>query len=112
MQAADILADRVVEPNLALLAQLHDAGRGKALRMRGDAEAMARGELLAGVEIGEAERMFGDDFAAMDECDDDARLLKCRLLEFDPGADVVERGSQPIVHCVPIARRDWCARLA
>ena len=42
MQAADILADRIVEPQLALLAQLHDAGGGESLRMRGDAEAVAR----------------------------------------------------------------------
>lgn len=102
MQAADILADRVVEPDLALLAQLHDAGRSKTLGVRSDSEAVARGQLLAGVEIGEAEGMLGDDRAAMGECDDDARLLECRLLEFDPGADVVDRGSQPRVHCAPI----------
>ena len=113
MQAADILADRIVEPELALLAQLHDAGRGKALRVRGDAEAVARGQLLAGVEIGEAECMLGDDLAAMGEGDDDAGLLECRLLEFDPGADVVDRGSQPIVHCAPICEGEyWCERLA
>ncbi|MET4444749.1 hypothetical protein ABIB75_003026 [Bradyrhizobium sp. GM2.2] len=102
MQAGDMLADGIVEPELALLAQLHDAGRGKALRVRGDAEAVARGELLAGVEIGEAERMLGNHLAAMDEGDHDARLLDCGVLEFDPGANVVDRGSQPLVHCAPI----------
>ncbi|MGY4428991.1 hypothetical protein ACVWWO_001468 [Bradyrhizobium sp. F1.13.1] len=110
MQAGDILANGIVEPELALLAQLHDAGRGKALRVRGDAETVARGELLAGVEIGEAERVLGDDFAAMGECDDDAGLLDCGVLEFDPGADVVDRGSQPIVHCAPVCEgRFWWA---
>ena len=104
MQAADILADGIVEAELALLAQLHNAGRGKALRVRGNAEAVARSELLASVEIGKPKCMLGDDLAAMDECDHDAGLLDGRLLEFDPGADVVDRGSQPRVHCAPIAR--------
>lgn len=108
MQAADILADGIIEPDLALLAQPHDAGGGKALRVRGDAEAVARCELLAGVEIGKPERMLGDDLAAMDKRDDHARLLDCRQLEFDPGADVVDRGSQPRVHCAPILRVDKC----
>ncbi len=99
MQAADMLADGIVEPELALLAQLHDAGCGEALGMGGDPEEMARGELLAGVEIGETEGMLGDDLAAMDEGDDEAGLLDGRQLEFDPGADVVDRGSQPRVHC-------------
>ncbi len=107
-----MLADGVVEPDLALLAQLHDAGGGEALGVRGDAEAVARGELLAGIEIGEAERMLGDDLAAVSECDEDAWLLDCRQLEFDPGADVVDRGSQPRVHCAPICREVRCGRLA
>ncbi|MGY3276418.1 hypothetical protein ACVJ5M_004015 [Bradyrhizobium sp. S3.7.6] len=102
MQAADMLADRVVEPQLALVAQLHDAGGGEALRMRGDTAAVARGEFFAGVEIGKTKGVLGDDFAAMGKCDDDAGLLECRLLEFDPGADVVDRGSQPRIHCAPI----------
>jgi len=99
MQAADILADGIVEPELALLTQLHHAGRSKALGVRGDAEAMARRQLLAGIEIGEAEGVLGNDLAAVDESHHDAGLLEGALLEFNPGADVVDRGSQPIVHC-------------
>lgn len=110
MQVAHILADGIVEPELALLAQLHDAGRGKALRVRGDAEAVARSELLASVEIGKAERMLGDDLAAMNKRDHDAGLLEGRLLEFDPGADVVDRGSQPRVHCATGLRGEIGAR--
>ncbi|MHC2668475.1 hypothetical protein ACVI1J_000638 [Bradyrhizobium diazoefficiens] len=37
--------------------------------------------------------MLGNDIAAIDEGDDHTRLLDCRLLEFDPGADVVDRGA-------------------
>ena len=48
VQALDILPDRIVEPQFALLAQLHDAGRGKTLGMRRDPKSMMRGQLFAG----------------------------------------------------------------
>ncbi|MGX1232121.1 hypothetical protein AB7M71_005213 [Bradyrhizobium japonicum] len=57
---------------------------------------------LASVEIGNTKGVLGDDLAAIGECDDDAGLLDCRQLVFDPGADVVDRGSQPRIHCAPI----------
>ena len=76
MQAFDILPDRIVEPQLALLAQLHDFGGGETLRMRSDPEAVARGEFFAGDEIGVAERVFGNDLAAMRDGDNTARLLR------------------------------------
>ena len=44
--------------------------------MRCDPKPVARGELFAGVEIGVAERVFGDDLAAMRDGDDAARLLR------------------------------------
>ena len=47
VQALDKLPDGIVELELALFAQLQDAGRGEALRMRGDAKAMARREFFA-----------------------------------------------------------------
>lgn len=93
MQVADILADGVVEPQLALLAQFQDAGGGEALGVRGDAKAVPRRQLFAGVEIGKAEGMLGDDFAAMGDRDDEARLLRSDQLKLDPRADVVDRGS-------------------
>ena len=92
---------RVVELELALLAQLHDAGGGEALRMRGDAEAVARRERFAGVEIGGAEGALQHDLAAMRDRDDAARLLRGLHLEFEPARDVVERGGEPAVHGVP-----------
>ena len=51
----------IVELELALLAQLHDAGGGEALRVRGDAKAVARRERLAGREIGGTEGALEDD---------------------------------------------------
>ena len=45
---------------------------------------------------------MSNDFAAMGKCNDDAWLLDRGQLEFDPGADVIDRGSQPFVHCAPI----------
>ena len=44
MQAGDVLPDLVVELEAAGFAQLHDAGCREALRMRGDAETMPRGQ--------------------------------------------------------------------
>src|SRR3954471_21049911 len=58
METIDVVAGRIVELELPLLAQLHDAGGGEALRMRGDAEAVSRGERFAGVEIGVTEASF------------------------------------------------------
>src|SRR5262249_12075394 len=51
VQAIDIKAGSVVEPELALFTQLQNAGCGEALRVRGDAKAMARCEFGAGCEV-------------------------------------------------------------
>ena len=98
VQALDILPDRIVEPQFALFAQLHDSGRGKALRMRGDPKPVARGQLFAGFEIGVAERMFGDDLAAIRDRDDAAGLLRRPHLKLEPTADIVDRGLLPGFH--------------
>ena len=55
VQTVDVVSDRVVELELALLAQLHHAGGGEALGMRGDAKAMARREADAPGQVGVAE---------------------------------------------------------
>ena len=98
MQALHILPDRIVQPQLTLLPQLHDSGRGETLGMRSDPEAVARGELFAGGEIGVAEREFRDDLAAIRDRDDAAGPLRGPHLEFDPVADVADRGLQPWFH--------------
>ena len=98
MQALHILPDRIVQPQLALLPQLHDSGRGETLGMRSDPEAVARGQLFAGGEIGLAERIFGDHLAAMGNGDDAARPLRGAQLEFDPAAQISERGLHPWFH--------------
>src|SRR5262249_17908786 len=56
MQPRYIAADRIIEPQFALFAQLHQARGGKGLGVGGDAKAMARRQLFAAVEIGTAER--------------------------------------------------------
>src|SRR6185503_6008113 len=69
VQAIDIVPGRVVEFELALLTQLQNSGGREALGMRGDAKAMARGQRLAGAEIGGAERAFEHDPVAMRDRD-------------------------------------------
>jgi len=54
VQAFHIFANRVVQAQLAGFSQLHDAGGGEALRMRGYAKAMARRQCFAGREISRA----------------------------------------------------------
>src|SRR3954452_24407536 len=55
METIDVVAGRIVELELALLTQLHDSRGGESLGVRGDAEAVARGELLTAVQVGVAE---------------------------------------------------------
>jgi hypothetical protein len=98
VQPFDILPDRIVQPQFAPLAQLHDAGCGKALRVRGDPKPVPRRQLLAGVEVGGSEGVFGDDLAAVGDSDHAAGLLHALHLKFEPVADVVHRVSQPWLH--------------
>ena len=98
VQAVDILPDWIVEPQFALLPELHDSGRGEALRMRCDPKPVARGELFAGSEVGMSERVFGDDLAAMGDGDDAAGLLGGPHLKFDPATNVADRGLHPRFH--------------
>ena len=85
------LADRIIELELALLAQLHDAGGREALRVRRDTEAMARRQALAFVQVGVAKRLVEHDAAAVGDGDHAAGLLGHPHLEFEPARDVVER---------------------
>ncbi len=98
MEIADILPDRIVEPELAPLAQFHDARRREALGMRGDPETVARRQLDALREIGVTEGLFENDPAALRDGDDAAQLLRLAHLEFEPPGDIVERRRQPSVH--------------
>src|SRR4051812_7884530 len=66
--------------------------------MRSDAKPVARGQRLAGSEIGMAERVFGDDLAAVCDSQDAAGMLRGPQLEFDPVADIANRGPQPCLH--------------
>src|SRR5215213_2019010 len=98
MQAADELPGSIVELELAMLAQLHNAGGGEALGMRGDAKAMARSERFAGVQIGKSERALQHHLVAIRNRDQAARLLRGGHLEFEPLRDVAESGFEPAIH--------------
>jgi hypothetical protein len=63
-----------------------------------DPEAVARRQLFAGGEIGNAERMFGDDLTAMRDRDDAAGPLRRLNLKLEPIADVADRGLLPGFH--------------
>src|SRR3954452_5388275 len=91
MQTIDVVAGRIVELELPLLTQLHDARGGEALGMRRDAEAVSRGERFAAVEIGMTEGVFEHDLVTTRDRDDAAWLLRGLHLEFEPARDVVER---------------------
>ena len=92
MQAVDIIAGRIVELELALLAQLHDAGGGEAFGMRGDAEAMARGQLFAGREIGVPNARSNTTLPRCAIATMQPGCCEALHLEFEPARDVVECG--------------------
>src|SRR5262249_7315748 len=98
MQAVDMAASPVVKRQAAFLAQLHDAGGGEGLRMRGNAEAMARRQCRALRRIVMAEGCFEHHLAALGDGDGNAGQLEATPLEVDPLRDVVERRLQPFLH--------------
>src|SRR5439155_18362519 len=82
----------------ALLAQLHDSGRGETLGVRCDPKPVPRRELFAGRQTGLAEGELGDDLAAICYGDDAAGLLRALHLEFDPAAEISDRVRYPRLH--------------
>lgn len=98
VQALDIGAGPVVEPQAPLLDEAQGTRSGEALRMRGDAEAVARRQRLAGCKIGAAERSFQHDLALAGDRDRATGLVMEPALEFEPACDIVERGGQPGLH--------------
>jgi hypothetical protein len=81
IEAFDIVADGIVEFQPALFAQLHHARRGETLRMRSDAETMARRHFFAAAEIGYSESLFENDAALMGDGDHAAGLIGERHLQ-------------------------------
>src|SRR6516225_6355091 len=98
VQVGDILANGIVEPELAQLAQLHHSCCRETLGMRRYPKAMTRREALALGEIGIPERLLEDELALVRNCHHAARLLRHAHLEFEPARDVLERWSQPFLH--------------
>src|SRR5690242_5395398 len=84
MQTLHVLANRVVQAQLAAFAQLHDAGSGETLGMRGDAETVARSERLARGQIGRPECSLEGDLVALHDERDAAGLPGQPHLEFEP----------------------------
>ena len=95
VQARNVLAGRVIQPQAPLLAQLHDGGGGEGLGVGGDAEAMARRQLRAGREIGVAERGVEHDLALVGDGDGAAGLIRQAHLVGEPLRDVGERRREP-----------------
>ena len=84
MQTLHVLANRVVQAQLAGLAQLHDAGSGETLGMRGDAKAVARRERLAGQQIGRPECSLEGDLVTLHDERNATGLPRQPHLEFEP----------------------------
>ena len=108
VQALHVAAGRIVELQLALLAQLHDAGGGEALGMRGDAHQMPRRQLDLAIRIGVAPGLLQHHLALVRDRQHATRLLGQAHLEAEPLGDVVEGGCEPSVHGVVSSfLREW-----
>jgi hypothetical protein len=98
MQPADVARDAVFEPQLPLLAQLHDARGSEALRMRGDAKQMPRPERRSLHGIGVPEGRLENDLVPVRDRHRAARLLVQPHLELEPARQVIDRWLQPVRH--------------
>jgi hypothetical protein len=84
MQACQVSPYAIIEAQPTLLAKLHDAGGGQALRERRDAKAVAGRERFAAEAIGIAESPLQGDLAMMRDGNHAARLPGQAQLEFQP----------------------------
>lgn len=66
---AQVLAQRIVEPELAGVAQLQDGDRGQLLAQGADLEARVRRDRSAGLQVGDAEATRVDQLAVADHGD-------------------------------------------
>jgi hypothetical protein len=98
MQPADVAADPLIELQLALLAQLHDSGGGKALRVGSDAKTMARRERRALTQVRMAERLLEHYASAIGDSDHAAGLVVEPPLELKPAHQVLERRRERARH--------------
>jgi len=77
----------IVEPDLALIAQLHDGGGGEQLAVRGHAELGGPRHADAAGDTGKAEASGPDEPLAGDDSDGDARELTVGHLGVHPGLE-------------------------
>jgi hypothetical protein len=72
--------------------------------MRRDPKPVARGEPFLRIEVGVAERVLSYDLVSMCDRQDTAGLLRRLKLEFNPVADVFDRGLHPWFHVRHVLR--------
>src|SRR5690349_3561615 len=98
MQSCHISPDRIIQFDAATLAQLHDAGSGEALGVRGNAKAMAWCQRLILAQVSGAERLLQDYLVTMRDGDDATGLFGEPHLECKPLWNVLQGGRQPLIH--------------
>jgi len=105
VQPLDMATDGIVQRQAPAFAQQHDASGGEGFGVRGDAEAVARGQRFGARQVGGSKSLFQNDATLMGDGDGAAREFRLPHLEFDPARNVVERGLEPGVHGGPIRGR-------
>ena len=106
MEAVDIGADAVVEPQSPGLGEAEQSGGGEGLGMGGDAEAVARRQRFARREVGAAEGGLQDDVASAGHGDGAAGLIVMAPLELHPTRNVIQCGGEPGFHRLAVFAAD------
>ena len=91
--ALDVPVERVLEVELARVAQLHDRGGGERLRDRADAVLRVRRRLVTRLDVGGADRALPDQLAVAENGGAEARHALLALLRSD---EPLEARSQPL----------------
>src|SRR5439155_16751297 len=92
-RALDVAVERVLEVELARVAQLHDRGPGERLRDRADAVLRVRRRLEARLDVRDADRGLPDELRVADHGGADARRALLALLAPD---ELLETRRQPL----------------
>ena len=92
-RAVDVLVERVLEVELALVAQLHDRRRGERLRDRAEAVLRVGRRLALRLDVGRADRGLPDDLAVAEDGGGDARQALVALLAADEPLELGREGS-------------------
>ncbi|MNR11717.1 hypothetical protein D3C85_1280310 [compost metagenome] len=102
----DVLADRIVESDLAFLDQHHDRHRGDRLRHRVDAEDRILGQRRLPLAVGHAQHRIQHDFAAPPHLDQRAgQLAACHVGGIEKLLDPLQPGPGHALHRLVLHRR-------